>query len=282
MPEFAAATHPGLKRSNNEDCYETDPMLGLWLVADGVGGHASGEVASAIVRQTVKSSFAEGLPLLDCVHQAHQAVLAEIAGSAVDSNMGSTIVALAMEDNDYTLVWVGDSRAYLWNGRVLTQLTNDHWQIAMLVEQGVVNYKEARTHPERHMLTQSLGISADMSISPGLLQGRLASGNQILLCSDGLTDELEDRDIVAHLVHNGSLQSRVDALLQAALDAGGRDNVTVVLVGSRPTQRDVDLESTQETRRIDGVQRTGSGRQRWKSWVLVVVVAAVAVWALAA
>ena len=118
-----------------------------------------------------------------------------------------------------------------------------------------------------------------MSISPGLLQGRLASGNQILLCSDGLTDELEDRDIVAHLVHNSSLQSRVDALLQGALDAGGRDNVTVVLVDSCPAKQDVDLESTQNTRRIDGVRRTGSGRLRWKIWALVVVTVA-AVWAL--
>ena len=280
MPEFAAATHPGLKRGNNEDCYEADPTLGLWLVADGVGGHASGEVASAIVRQTIKSSFAEGLPLLDCVHRAHQAVLAEIAGSSVDTNMGSTIVALAMEDNNYTLVWVGDSRAYLWNGKVLTQLTQDHSQIAMLLEQGVIHYKEARTHPERHMLTQSMGISADMSISPGLLQGRLASGNQILLCSDGLTDELEDRDIVAHLSDNNSLQSRVDALLQAALDAGGRDNVTVVLVDSCPATKDVDLETTQNTSRIDGLRRTDSGWQRWETWVFVVAVIVAAVWTL--
>ena len=280
MPEFAAATHPGLKRSNNEDCYEADPALALWLVADGVGGHTGGEVASAIVRQTIKSSFSEGLPLLDCVHRAHQAVLAEIAGSVVDSNMGSTIVALAMADTGYTLVWVGDSRAYLWNGRVLTQLTHDHSQIATLLEQGVIDYKEARTHPERHMLTQSLGISADMSISPGQLQGKLASGNQILLCSDGLTDELEDRDIAAHLLHNSSAQSQVDALLEAALEAGGRDNVTVVLVGSRPPKNDVDLESTLNTRRSPGVLRAGSGRQRWKICVVVVIVAATAVWAL--
>jgi protein phosphatase len=270
MIEFAAATHPGLKRSNNEDCYEADPARSLWLVADGVGGHADGEVASRLVAETIKSCFSSGSSLTQSVHSAHQAVLSEIAQRGSGANMGSTVVALAIEDNGYSLVWVGDSRAYLWNGRTLNQLTRDHTRIARLMEQGVVTFKEARTHPARHVLTQSLGVSPNMAIKPEQVGGKLGEGNQILLCSDGLTDELDDREIAEVLQSHRSAQSRVDALVRAAIEAGGSDNITAVLVG-----RESDKTCDDQGKARDSSAFDESGRQR-KSWLKTAFLAVLA------
>jgi serine/threonine protein phosphatase PrpC len=231
MTSFAASTHPGLVRKQNEDCYEANPELGLWLVADGVGGHSYGEVASAIVKMTVPQAYSAGEKLVDAVHSSHQAVLEEIAKRDENLGMGSTVVAFTLTGNAYEVAWVGDSRAYLWNGERLEQLTRDHTHVFDLVDRGEISREDAASHPERHVLTQSIGVFDDMELAPGTAQGTLEQGQQILLCSDGLTDELSDIAITAQLRGNYTTQSQVDGLINAALAAGGRDNVTVVVVG---------------------------------------------------
>jgi serine/threonine protein phosphatase PrpC len=285
MIEFAASTHSGLIRSQNEDCYSADPELGLWLVADGVGGHAFGEVASAIVNDTTASAYRESENLVEAMHCAHKAVLEEIARRDENLGMGSTVVALVLKDNDYEISWVGDSRAYLWDGESLKQLTRDHTHVYDLVDQGAISIADAATHPERHVLTQSMGVFDDMALAPGSVVGQLQANQQILLCSDGLTDELSDNAVASQLRRNSSTQEQVDGLISAALTSGGRDNVTVIVVGSastgnpvRKTRQFNDLETTQEIGQAveDNVQsRTDHRRKLWLAAAVIIILAVI-------
>jgi serine/threonine protein phosphatase PrpC len=285
MIEFAASTHSGLIRSQNEDCYSADPELGLWLVADGVGGHAFGEVASAIVNDMTASAYRESENLVEAMHCAHKAVLEEIARRDENLGMGSTVVALVLKDNDYEISWVGDSRAYLWDGESLKQLTRDHTHVYDLVDQGAISIADAATHPERHVLTQSMGVFDDMALEPGSVAGQLQANQQILLCSDGLTDELSDNAVASQLRRNSSTQEQVDGLISAALTSGGRDNVTVIVVGSaiagnpeRKTRQFNDLETTQEIGQAveDNVQsRTDHRRKLWLAAAVIIILAVI-------
>ena len=212
--------------------------------ADGVGGHSCGEVAAAIVTATVTREVSRGETLVDAILRSHSEVLKEIAASASNTRMGSTVVALSMLDNNYTVAWIGDSRAYLWDGRELQQLSRDHSHVRDLVDRGVLSHEDIGSHPDRHALTQSIGVSSDMKLEPGQQRGQLAAGPQILLCSDGLTDELTDSEIAEQLRCYSSAQGQVDALVNAALEAGGRDNVTVVVVGA-PAESGEPLKNTE-------------------------------------
>jgi serine/threonine protein phosphatase PrpC len=248
--QFAASTHPGLRRNGNEDCYAADAALGLWLVADGIGGHSCGEVAAAIVKATVTREVSRGETLVEAIRHSHSEVLKEIASRETDTRMGSTVVALSILDDNYTVAWVGDSRAYLWDGKELQQLTRDHSHVRDLVDRGVLSHEDIDTHPDRHALTQSIGVSSDMKLELGQQRGHLAVGQQILLCSDGLTDELTDSEIAKQLRRHSSAQGQVDALVNATLKAGGRDNVTVVVVGapsdSGELQRNTAVEASRQ------------------------------------
>lgn len=232
MRVFSADSHPGHRRSHNEDCYQTNPELGLWLVADGVGGHSNGEIASAIVRDTLNRDVASGSSLIDAIHHSHKDILKEIAGRE-GSNMGSTVVALQLRENDYEIAWVGDSRAYLFDGSQLKQITRDHNPVSEMLARGAITPEQASNHPERNVLSQSLGVADTITVAPDRIRGQLKSGQQILLCSDGLTDELADDEISQLMAEGGDPQAQVSSLIQAALDAGGRDNVTVVVVGEK-------------------------------------------------
>lgn len=232
MTPYFADSHAGHKRSHNEDCFEATPGGNLWLVADGVGGHAHGEVAAAIVRDTLVSDCKEGVELVESIRHAHREILREIT-SRPASNMGSTVVALRLRDKAYEVAWVGDSRAYLFNGEQLRQLTRDHNPVSELVARGVLTAEQAAHHPERNVLSQSLGVAETIKVTPEKVSGELRPGDQILLCSDGLTDEVPDERIHALLRENDSPQTQVAALVKAALDAGGRDNVTAVIIGGK-------------------------------------------------
>lgn len=231
MTLFSADSHPGHKRSRNEDCYEASPELGLFLVADGVGGHADGEVASAIVRDTLRNDRMAGENLVDAIHHSHQAVLDEI-DKREDSNMGSTVVAMQLSGHEYEIAWVGDSRAYLFDGK-LRQITRDHNPVSEMVARGAITPEQASRHPERNVLSQSLGVSNAIRLAPGRIRGEFEPGQQFILCSDGLTDELSDEQISEIMREHGAPQEQVEGLISAALEAGGRDNVTVIVIGDK-------------------------------------------------
>jgi len=225
MIQFATRTHPGRVREGNEDTMGVDEARQIWLVADGMGGHACGEVASAIVRDTILG--ATELSLKDAIAAAHRAIVATAATDSRYDGMGSTVVAAVVHDDTADIVWVGDSRAYLWRDRVLTRVTRDHSVGELLREHNRLSDEEIRVHPQRDLVTQTLGHHDP---HPGSVSLDLRPGDTIVLCSDGLHGELRDDEIAAVLSDNLPLDAAVERLVEEALAKGGRDNVTVMLL----------------------------------------------------
>ena len=230
MIEFGHGTHVGLRRLRNEDTYYADASLGLFLVADGMGGHQHGEVASALVRDAMVDLVTRGHSLIEAVHGAGEQLLNHTRDSIDVTPMGTTIAALRVIANSYEVAWVGDSRIYMWK-QGLTQISHDHSLVQELVEAGQLDASQAFRHPQRNVLTQALGVTANEQLHVGMSRGQLAPGTAFLLCSDGLTEHLDDAAI-ARTVARIDLASQecVDQLLLAALDGGGDDNVTAVIV----------------------------------------------------
>ncbi|MBA2078241.1 protein phosphatase 2C domain-containing protein [Rhodanobacter sp. PCA2] len=232
MIEFGHATHVGLRRTRNEDTYYADAALGLFLVADGMGGHLHGEVAAARVRDSVVDLVSRGHSLAEAIRGADEHLLAQMQDGADLLPMGSTIAVLRVSEDRYEAAWVGDSRIYT-TGRELRQISHDHSLVQALVEAGQLDPSHTTRHPQRNVLTQALGVTAIAQLHVGMAQGRIVPGMGFLLCSDGLTEELDPASI-AHTVSRTDLaaQECVDQLLLDALDRGGKDNITAILVRS--------------------------------------------------
>lgn len=232
----ASVSDVGRVRRENQDAVLADDELGLWLVADGMGGHAGGARASAVARDTVRERFAAGAGLADAVMAAHEAIRSEQLERPELNDMGTTIVALAERGGRYQVCWVGDSRAYRFSpGRNrLELLTTDHNVAGVLVASGALTPDEATRHPQRHVLTDCLGLAGEESPRVDIVEGEWQQGDMILLCSDGLSGELGDSEI-ERIVRSASApraQDLVDTLLEGALASGAHDNVSVVVVAA--------------------------------------------------
>ena len=231
MIEFAAETHPGNRYQHNEDSLGWSEDAGVWLVADGMGGHACGDIASRTAKQAVLDALSAGepasdAPLTDLISQAHDAVVSEgIRRDAV--NMGSTIAVIRFSGASAEIGWCGDSRVYLWRDGQLVRLTRDHSLLEQLLESGLVQPEEAFGHPQKHVLVQALGITNPPPV-PAQLKVELASDDMLLMCSDGLHDELRDEDISSLLLANPEPDLAVAALVKRVLAGPARDNVSVV------------------------------------------------------
>lgn len=233
MIEFGHGTHVGLRRLRNEDTYYADASLGLFLVADGMGAHRHGEVAAALVRDAMVELVTHGCSLVDAVQGSAERLLVCLQNADNDVlPMGTTIAALRLSANDYEAAWVGDSRIYLWQ-EVLRQVSHDDSLVQTLVEVGKSGAAPALQRPQHNVLTQALGVTPKGKLRVGVARGALVAGTSFLLCSDGLTEAVSDSSI-ARIVGRLSLapQECVDQLVLSALDAGGDDNVTVLLVRS--------------------------------------------------
>jgi PPM family protein phosphatase len=229
MIEFGHGSHTGLRRDHNEDTYCADGQLGLWLVADGMGGHDHGEVASALARDHVSQQFSEGKSLSESIVMADREIMRLSDDRKSERPMGTTVVALAVRANEFEVAWVGDSRAYIYDGQ-LKQLSRDHSYVQELVDTGVLTADQAKTSPHRNVVTQALGVTLPEQLRVETVRGQLQRGSIFLLCSDGLTEEVEDGQIAAILQRGFSAQESVDHLILSALDGGGSDNVTVLLL----------------------------------------------------
>ncbi len=233
---YGAGTNVGLVRTNNEDTFLAEPECGLWLIADGMGGHDAGEVASKIVKESVFQSIKDGISLKNAIHQSHADVKQAAEQNIGSPNMGTTIVALLCTAGDYQISWVGDSRAYLWDplNHQLRQLSKDHSYVQALVDSGAITEEEMHTHAQKNIITQSLGVSDLDKVTVDSVNGTWATGQKILLCSDGLTDLVTDAEI-SHIFRkhqSKTNQELVESLIQIALDKGGIDNVTIEVVSA--------------------------------------------------
>jgi len=231
MIEFGHGTHTGLRRLRNEDTYYADAGLGLFLVVDGMGGHKHGEVASAMARDGVVAQVTAGQSLVDAIQRVNEALIARSGGLKESRPMGTTIAAIRVSGRAYEAAWVGDSRIYRFAEGSLERLSHDHSIVEALVEAGELTETQARNHPQRSVLTQALGITAPDQLHIGLARGELTPGARLLLCTDGLTDEVTDEKI-GEIVARTDLaaQECVDHLVLAALAGAARDNISAILV----------------------------------------------------
>jgi serine/threonine protein phosphatase PrpC len=247
-----ARTDPGPVREHNEDSLLVDIDNGVFIVADGMGGHAAGEVASAMATDTVHrvligrvdpdetrlvrdvevSDDADALRerLRYAMNQASIAIRRESEGRPETRGMGTTLVVLVIDNDQAHLAHVGDSRAYLWRQGRIVRLTRDHTVVQQEIDAGRLTPELARLVPHKHILTQSVGYHGP--VEPDTTTRWLEPGDVFLLCSDGMCDPLDD-DAIARVCASTPLDGLADALVEAALAAGGEDNVTVVAVGVR-------------------------------------------------
>ncbi|PID44844.1 MAG: serine/threonine protein phosphatase [Proteobacteria bacterium] len=230
MLRFATETDKGHVRKINEDSLLAAPKLGLWVLADGVGGNQSGEIASKMACGYMLNEVARGTPLQQALFNSHKAIQVASENDRNLDGMATTIVACHIDQSVYQISWVGDSRGYIWNGSFLQQLTRDHSYIEQLVEEEKISRLEAATHPYRHVLLHALGSGDVDLLRVDTVSGSLSDGDVVLLCSDGLTEEVNDEDIARILESELDLRDKAHCLLETSKNNGGRDNISIILI----------------------------------------------------
>jgi len=239
MPQeiFCGKTDIGLRRSNNEDAFIISPELGFCLAADGMGGAAAGELASKIFADTVLEIFADSTDqsekeILYRVKKAfsfaNEKILDDATQNPNHEGMGCTAELLAFFEDGFALGHVGDSRTYLFRNGQLRQLTQDHTLVQQQIEEGLISSENIRNHPLRNIILRALGQERELALD--LLRGKILPGDLFLLCSDGLTDMVQDDQIQEILSSDIDIHRKADKLVESAKAAGGKDNITVVLV----------------------------------------------------
>jgi serine/threonine protein phosphatase PrpC len=231
MFDSGAATHVGRVRTRNEDRYLVRPEVGIWAVADGMGGHQAGDLASETVIAALQSidgptSAAELLSSLeDRVAHANSDLraISRARGGAV---LGTTLAVLLVADSYYACVWSGDSRIYIIRAGEIAQLSRDHTEVQELIASGVISQQEAKSWPGAHVVTRAIGVYDDSELE--IVSGPLEAGDSFIICTDGLTHHVTDGEIRDCVRANVSQQA-CDSLVTLALERGGNDNITIVV-----------------------------------------------------
>ncbi len=265
--QYSAATDVGAVRRVNEDSLLAEPPV--FLVADGMGGHARGDAASRAVVETFAAHIAAGevsTPerILDAVHTANRAVRELTPGDEGLAMAGTTLTGVALVDAGEAsgLNWmafnVGDSRVYSWNGRTLEQVSVDHSAVQELIDSGLILPEEAESHPDRNVITRAVGAHDTVEIDAWLIP--VAGHQTYLVCSDGLSKEVDDASIAEVLATAPDATDLAQRLVDAALEHGGRDNVTAVVVESFVDGDDDDPEATRDRLDTSDVEETTTPR----------------------
>lgn len=233
----AGRTDVGIIRSGNEDNFLMKPEKGVFVVADGMGGHAAGEVASEMAVETIAKQLdgvvgrndADAAHMMRlAIHQANAEIFQRTNDEPDKRGMGTTATALVVNGTRYLLGQVGDSRAYLLRDEALAQLTKDHSYVQEQVDAGYLTADQARTHPYSNVITRCVGANSD--VVPDIYVGTLRSGDLILLASDGLTGMVEDHELLNVMNAHGAPAELVDTLIEEANRRGGLDNITAIAV----------------------------------------------------
>lgn len=230
---YSAATHVGLKRQVNEDAILSLPDENLWLVADGMGGHAAGDYASRLIADLV-ATIPVGLPpverlqaLRDILLKAH-AVIRQTAEVQNVPTIGSTVVTLMILEGHFAVLWAGDSRLYrLRPGQNIELLTHDHSVVAGLVHAGELSWDEADQHPQSNAITRAVGVGEELVLDK--IRGETRPGDRFLLCSDGL-NKYATFSMLQQAMTGAPIETLADKLLQIALTGGGGDNISIIVV----------------------------------------------------
>lgn len=229
---YAARTHVGRVRKLNEDSLLSLPDLGVWVVADGMGGHAGGDFASQTIIEamaTIRPDL-EGADVMVAVRAALVAAHDQIVGESHrrgGTTMGSTVVALILSGDFFACLWAGDSRLYLARGAEIRQLTDDHSLVAELVASGQLSPAEAERHPQANVITRAVGVGEVLELDK--VRGEVQRGDRFLICTDGLT-RYADAGLLGAMLASRSIEAVADALIDHALAQGGEDNVSAILI----------------------------------------------------
>jgi len=226
------------QRKVNEDYYLVDENLGLYIVTDGVGGLSKGEIASQLTCKTIREEIQRGTPLAQAVVAAHKRILIEVSNNDDKKGMASTVVAVLFKDNAYEIAWVGDSRAYLWDGE-LKLLTRDHSYVELLLETGHITYEQLRTHPEKNVISQALGVSRK-EISVAQNNGTLENGQILFLATDGLYEITQEKELINQIKSIQSIEKLTHSLVEYAVKEKGKDNITLLTIKSEVNTTDID------------------------------------------
>lgn len=246
--EHCAKSDIGLKRTRNEDCFVADPALGLYVVCDGMGGSNAGDVASHLAADTIlehlrssthrtphsnQAGYDANLSLtsnqlIEAIRAANEVIHHASWANPGYAGMGTTVVAARLDKQALSVAHVGDSRLYLVRQGVIQALTTDHSWVAEQVAQGIMTQEEAERSPKRNMVTRALGI--DRTVAVDVVEIPVHDNDLLLLCSDGLTPGVHSEDILHAVEGEGSLEEKTARLVNLAIQAGGDDNVTVLLV----------------------------------------------------
>ena len=228
---YECRTHMGRVRASNQDTVLFYPQNGLFGVADGMGGHNGGDTASSMAADIVLRSLKDAQPSKDLLRLAIEFANREIYLKQLTetelSGMGTTFTALWKKDRQFIVAHVGDSRAYLLRKKSLRQVTEDHSLVAEMVKKGSITANEARTNPYRNIITRAVGT--DTRIDVDLFEVDLQKGDRWLICSDGLNEHVDD-DTIRTILMEHNLKDAADQLLNTALENGGSDNISIVLV----------------------------------------------------
>ncbi len=238
---FAGKTDKGLKRNNNEDAlfYQLINGWGVYIVADGMGGHSAGEIASKLAVETISNILKSDLTeshegcnvievLIKAVKIANEKIYEKSNSETEFAGMGTTLSSVLTNKNVLVIAHVGDSRIYLLRGEELIQLTSDHSYVAELLKNGVITKEEAKTHPKKNYIYRNLGYELDIEIDTSCNQ--YLEGDKILICSDGLSNQIDDYEIKQILLENTDPQASIDKLIDLVIKRGGYDNITAVVV----------------------------------------------------
>ena len=284
----AGVTDVGRVRDGNEDDFiDQADRLGLVAVADGMGGHRAGEVASATALEALRAAVANGRSLRDAIEGANDAVLQKSESHRELHGMGTTLTAgMLGSDGQLVVGHVGDSRAYLVRDGELTQITNDHSLVEEMVRGGELTPEQAEVHPRRSIITRALGIDPQVEVDEYPID--LRPGDRILLCSDGLTTMVRPDDIAGILNRQHDPKRAAQLLVDAANEAGGEDNVTAVIIDAVEVTHDdataaaaVPDDDTADAPPVKPRRRTGRTVLRVLVWVLpILAVLAVAFFAV--
>lgn len=229
----AGLTHPGKVRSYNEDAFLDAPQLNLWVVADGMGGHSAGDVASAMIVERLGKvqSADDAAQFCDTVEMELSAVNTDLRKHAADRNVsliGATVVTLLASKDFVMCGWAGDSRAYRFHKGRLERISHDHSTAQEMMDTGQFSVAQLSGKQAGNTITRAVGGEPALFVEWAI--AGYEPGTQFLLCSDGLTKEVSDQDIEAQFKASTDPQTLADTLVKAALDAGGRDNVTAIVV----------------------------------------------------
>lgn len=229
---YSLKTHVGHRRKVNEDAVLALPELNIWLVSDGMGGHAAGDYASSLI-----VDMAAGIPLdlapadrlhalRDTIHEAHRLIRAEAEARGIEL-IGATVIGLLLAEGHFAALWAGDSRLYRLRDQQIEMLTTDHSVVAALVESGQMTWDEAEHHPQSNAITRAVGVGDGLELDK--VRGQIEPGDRFLLCSDGLT-KYATFEMLRKALMTQPIEVICDHLIQIALAGGGADNITVAVV----------------------------------------------------